>query len=751
MCLFLMLAGPKFVKAAILYPSVGPQLFAPLVIPDLLFASSAELMFIAVYSFVLPYPRPAWRKALSTLWTFFLVFAGIYSASELRFFQATGSFMDAAMFLHGLRYFDQLFGVIRAEMSIQWGGAIVLCLLIGLAMLRLGLRYVGISLSRRVAAAVLVVLTVSQAGIARHIDENRSSHKLSPLESTLLWEQLILTQRRLVESQKTVDLSYPIPERVQVTETPETHKKNVVLILLESTRFNATTPYNPALDTTPNLARIASEGARAERAYVTLPHTTKALVSVLSGYPPDIRRPLSETTEAGVPGTGLATILKPIGYSSAFFHSSFGNFENNDVLVRNLGFDTYSAAEQLDRKAWESPNYLGVEDRAMTAPVLSWVDEQKSPFLLTILTLVSHHDYKVPTTFATETYEGSERLSSYLNAVRYVDGFVGEVFKGFEQRGLLDNTIFVILGDHGEGHGEHGRKGHDQIMYEEGIRIPFVVFDRGKIQAGTVIDGLRYNLDVVPTVLDLLGLQVTRGKLEGLSLLKSDENRVLHASCWIEDQCVSRLWGNHKFIHYYGKQSDEYFDLTADPQESNNLIETLPKARREEFTKDILDWKSHIRRVYETYSLRKSEGYATNFAPDVTERLNATFEPSLEVIGFDVSEPLMRGKEARLTLWVLALKNLVGGWKIDGEMLNTAGQPHGVQLVRTAPDIEPESYVPGVYYRIEYRFKVLPRAPVGRTTLRLSVQAQKGQRRSVKGINVDREARVVEIPVRVEE
>lgn len=780
-----MLAAPKCLKALVLAPKIEPAALFALLKPDLAFVVLMQGLFLALHAWMQKVASGRFAHYVSSGWALLLLISGLYLVSELRFFQATGAFMDVATFIHGLRYFDQLVGVIKAEVSWAWAAGVLLILGGGFLLIRMGLRARALPLRTWVSTLLLFGSLTGLIFLAHHQSQARGKGKLAVLEGTLLLEQAALGADRLLETFGPTEPDYPLPEPVKVSATPESSSENVVIILLESIRFDATTPYTASLDTTPTLARIAREGARVEHAYVALPHTTKALVSVLSGFPPDIRRPLSETTDVGVPATGIATLLKSVGYDSAYFHSAFGDFENNDVLIHSLGYDTYISSERLDKKSFESPNYLGLEDRAMTAPIMQWVDGQlegtpraaarqagtgqpttsavlppgtpspQKPFLLTVLTLTSHHDYQVPTNFPSREYEGSPRWNGYLNSVRYVDTFVGELLAEFEKRNLMDNTLFVFLGDHGEGHGEHGRKGHDQIMYEEGIRIPLLLYHKRTLAPGTVIDGTRWNIDVLPTIIDLLGLQVDSGKFEGYSLRSPADappiqGRVIYSSCWIEDQCISRMWEHKKYIHYYGKQKDEYFDLTADPRETVNRIDTLSVPDQQKYIDDILAWKTHIRKTYLAHKLVHSQGYVSREAPDVARPLHATFEPSLEVIGYDISQPLTRGNPGRLMLTFKVRRNLVGGWKLLGEIANDAGELKTVKLKQVKPDTKPESWAPDTYYTVEYSFQVPPRASLASPSLYLSVESEKNVRRAVTGLNTDREKRAVKIPISIE-
>src|SRR5919202_4134921 len=118
-----------------------------------------------------------------------------------------------------------------------------------------------------------------------------------------------------------------------LAQTPQTEKRNVVLIHLESTRAGATSPYNSNLDTTPFLDKLAKSSLLAERDYTVVPHTSKASVSVNCGIEPHLVQPTTEANPGGIPVPCLAGLLKGQGYHTGFFQSSTEDFENFRGLV----------------------------------------------------------------------------------------------------------------------------------------------------------------------------------------------------------------------------------------------------------------------------------------------------------------------------------------------------------------------------------------------------------------------------------
>jgi lipoteichoic acid synthase len=380
-----------------------------------------------------------------------------------------------------------------------------------------------------------------------------------------------------------------------LAETPRTQKRNVVLIHLESTRAQSVTPYNKELETTPFLNELSKSSLLVERAYTTIPNTLKAIVSVNCGIEPDLR-PATEAKPGGIPAQGLANLLKEQDYSTVFFQSSTEKFEKFRNLAKNLGYDEYYPLEHLDeeyKEGFEWANYFGYEDDVMLKPSKEWLKGNKDrPFVVKYLTGTGHHDYLPPKRYGLETFSDDDKLNRYLNCLRYQDFFVRNLIEQYKELGLYEDTIFVIYGDHGEGFGEHGRYVHENNPYEESLKIPLVIHDPKRFQDGERVKGLSNHMDILPTVLDLLGFELKNGEYPGYSLLRLlPEDRTLMLSCFNKDKCLVSIKGSKKYIHHYGNEPDELFDLSKDPLERKNLADERPEEvskRREE----ILAWHS---------------------------------------------------------------------------------------------------------------------------------------------------------------
>src|SRR5215208_6669220 len=350
-----------------------------------------------------------------------------------------------------------------------------------------------------------------------------------------------------------------------LSPTPQTEKRNVVLIHLESTRAQSVTPYNQELKTTPFLDELAKSSLLAERAYTTVPHTSKASVSANCGVYPQLVTTTTEALPEGIPAPCLAGLLKEEGYNTVFFQSSTKRFENFQGLVRHFGYEEYYPLESMNEEGFEKTNHFGYEDDMMLEPSEEWLKEHKDkPFVAEYLTGTGHSDYQcLNTHYGSEDFSNEEPLNSYLNCMRLQDIFLKNLIDQYKKLGLYENTIFVFFGDHGEGFGEHDRLLHGDTIYEEGLRVPLIIHVPGWFENGERVNGLSSQIDILPTILEMLGYEVKDGEYAGYSLLHPQpEERTLFFSCISTRTCLASLKGNEKYIYHYGNQPNEVFDLS---------------------------------------------------------------------------------------------------------------------------------------------------------------------------------------------
>jgi lipoteichoic acid synthase len=388
--------------------------------------------------------------------------------------------------------------------------------------------------------------------------------------------------------------------QASLAETFRTQKRNVVLVHLESTRAQSVTPYNEDLKTTPYLDELAKESLLVEQAYVVVPRSSKATVTVNCGIDPPLYQG-PEFDPGGIPVPCLASLLKDQGYSTVFFQSSSETMDQYGVVAENLGYEEYYPSESMDTEGFEATNYISYEDDIMLKPSEQWLKGHKEkPFLAQYLTGTGHDDYRcLDTRYGSENFSEDDLLNHYLNCLRLQDIFLENLFDQYKELGLYEETIFVIYGDHGEGFGEHGRFLHGDTPWEEGLRVPLIIHDPKQFKDGERVEGLSNQTDILPTVVEMLGYEVENAEYPGYSLLRPlPGERTLRFSCISSRKCLASINGDEKYIYHYDNQPEEVFNLSEDPLEEHNLADEYSQEELDRRRKDLFQWLSSANSQY---------------------------------------------------------------------------------------------------------------------------------------------------------
>lgn len=385
--------------------------------------------------------------------------------------------------------------------------------------------------------------------------------------------------------------------------TPETDKRNVVLIHLESTPYKAVTPYNKNLKTTPYLNKLAQHSLLVDRAYTTTPHTSKAITSVNCGIYPDPETDIIEAQPGGIPVKCLPELLDKQGYKSVFFQSATETFENRPQLTKNFGYQQFYGLQDMSKKGFQRAGYLGYEDDIMLKPSRDWLEKNghSGPFMATYLGVTPHHEYLAPTRYGRKHFLDDDMHNRYLNAVRYDDFWVHNIIKQYKAMGLYNNTIFIIYGDHGESFGLHGVKGHDNVIHEEGLRVPLIIHDPQRWKNGARISGDTpvNHMDIAPTILDMLNFKLVNGQYPGSSIFDLPKGRPLYFNCRPDLMCMARTQGYLKYIYYYGEQPPEVYNLRNDPTEQHNIVDRFSEEQLKQWRQELLHWHAQNAALFE--------------------------------------------------------------------------------------------------------------------------------------------------------
>ena len=360
--------------------------------------------------------------------------------------------------------------------------------------------------------------------------------------------------------------------------------RNVLVLVLESVGSESVGLYGAVPSLTPQLDGYRAHARIQARAYAHVHSTMHTLVSLLtSEYPPHSFQILTRETPE-IPLPAISEALKRRGYRTAFFNSADNRFQRGSTFLSHHGFDTLvdhrdipcgGAKLKASQKGW--PNLDGVYDRCTTAALLDWVGKTRpTPFFAVLWTMQTHYPY-----FAAEERgfaPGHRRLERYMSGLYESDQALGELLRGLETSGVLDSTLVVVLGDHGEGLGKHQHLIHS-TLYEEDVHIPLVLINRSLFHGE--VDSVPFGMvDVAPTIMDLLGFP-PEPTWQGRSGFDPDRSGRIYLFAPFSGVMFGLVEGSRKFIYNADDGTWELYDLNKDPGELTNLAPDSAELREQ--------------------------------------------------------------------------------------------------------------------------------------------------------------------------
>ena len=370
--------------------------------------------------------------------------------------------------------------------------------------------------------------------------------------------------------------------------------RNVVLVALESTGARHLGLYGSVPDPAPNLTALARQSIVFERAYAVYPESIKGLFATLCS-----RYPAFDTSPeiyAEVPCGSIAATLKTAGYRTALFHSGRFVYLGMRSVIDGRGFDTLEDAGAIGGRVDSS---FGVDDASTVTRVLAWIDSvgRDAPFFVTYLPTSGHNPY---VTTMPGPFRGDQDFWRYMNALHESDVAFGALVDGMRQRHLLENTLFVVFGDHGEAFGEHpGNFAHTLFIHEENVRIPLVIAAPGVIQKPIRVSRLASVIDIAPTIVDLAGLP-SNPLHQGASLLPVQARMAL----FYTDYSIGWLGladGCWKYLYEIDSRRSRLFDVCADPGETRDRTRDQPD-RVDAYRERVIAWAGAQKQLVERKS-----------------------------------------------------------------------------------------------------------------------------------------------------
>jgi arylsulfatase A-like enzyme len=351
---------------------------------------------------------------------------------------------------------------------------------------------------------------------------------------------------------------------------------NVVLLVLESVAERWTS-FGGIYDTTPNLLKEAAHGLTVDHFYAHVGRSSNSLVALLlSVYPKLNFRDFTEEYPR-VERTSLATLFHERRYRTAFMTPSDMSWAGWEAFLPARGFDEVRDQHAL---ACSPPiSSWGVEDRCLADGLIEFIQRDPArPFFVMGWTQQTHHPYAPsPDTPVIDLVGDREPspdaydLNRYLNVLRETDRQLARVFDTLRQSGLADNTIVVVVGDHGQAFGyPHDSYLQGRTVYEEDVQVPLLVWYPRRYAAPQRAPMIGGHIDLAPTIAELAGIPPAPD-WQGRSLFDSERAPRAYFYVAQDEFKLAVREGGWKYILDLRRGTDELYDLNHDPTEQHNL------------------------------------------------------------------------------------------------------------------------------------------------------------------------------------
>jgi arylsulfatase A-like enzyme/Flp pilus assembly protein TadD len=471
-------------------------------------------------------------------------------------------------------------------------------------------------------------------------------------------------------------------------QTRSTPPLNVVLITIDTLRADHVGCYGYKLIKTPNIDSLANEGARFDRAFAVVPVTLPSHSSILTGTYPMLSgmHDFSGNKLSPLQPT-LASVLKQAGYqtgavvAAAVLDARFGLNQGFDFYYDHFDFSRLNEAnlEEMERPG-----------NVVADVTLNWLaTHSQKKFFLWMHLYDPHFPYHPP-----EPYSREYASRPYDGEIAFADEQVGRLLRFLKEKGIYQNTIIVLCGDHGESLGEHGEKTHGFFIYNATMHVPLLIRLPGNVAASTIADPVSL-VDLMPTILDAAGIEIP-SQVQGRSLLpehragQGDRNRTLYGETFLPrihfNWSELRASENAKY-HFIDAPRPELYDLAKDPGELHNLF-TEKKAVAEEMRAKLFG-------LIHDFSAGKEMAEKTGLDPALMERLKA-----LGYAGFSGgTNPTISSRDLPDPKDRIATYELISDAIADSQHGRHQESVEKLKsVIKTEPDSVPAHYLQGLNY-----------------------------------------------------
>ena len=394
----------------------------------------------------------------------------------------------------------------------------------------------------------------------------------------------VFTVPRYFDSEADMAAVYTPQHNTSLTAHPSplTTKKNVVILIVESFGREYIGALNKTLDGgkyqgyTPCVDTLIAHSTTFRHSFCNGRKSIDGMPSILCSIPMFVE-PFILTPSSMNDFTGLAGILAGEGYQTAFFHGAQNGSMGFEAFARKTGFQRY-----YGRTEYEAAH--GTDDFDGTwaiwdEPFLQYYAEEMSrmqqPFMTAVFTASSHHPFVVPEQYSERFPEEGKEIHK---CIRYTDQAIGRFFQTASKQPWFQNTLFVLTSDH------TNMSSHAEYQTDlGGFCSPIIIYDPSNPE-GTMVDKVAQQIDILPTVLGLLGYQKPYLAF-GIDVLNTPAD-----DCW----AVNYLNGIYQYVRYGyvlqfdGAKTKAVYRLDDRLMQQNVVGQVAVQARMEREVKAII-------------------------------------------------------------------------------------------------------------------------------------------------------------------
>ena len=405
-------------------------------------------------------------------------------------------------------------------------------------------------------------------------------------------------------------------------------RPNVIVVMTDDQGYGDVRSHDNPLIDTPNLDRLAQDGARFKNFFVS-PLCAPTRASLLTGRYHIRTGTVNVSNKLEImrhEETTIAELFKANGYNTALFgkwHNGehFPNNPNGQGFNEFVGFCAGHFGDYFDPVLEHNGGTVetkGFITDVLTDKAMEWIEtNHEERFFCYIPYNAPHTPYQAPDAYY-EKYSDrglDVKTATIYGMVENIDQNVGRLIKKVEELGLQENTIVLFLTDNGPNTRDRynaGMKGHKGHVDEGGVRVPLFVRWSGHINPGRVVDGLAAHIDLLPTLADLCDIEVPDSlRLDGLSLKASlldertapSDRMVFTHRYWAKKlQLPNGAARSLRYRYVRSAREELLFDLIEDPGQEKDIR----KERPEQFQRHrdaYRNWFADVSKDWELESL----------------------------------------------------------------------------------------------------------------------------------------------------